>query len=323
MTSSNPFLSIVLTGRNDEHGVDFRSRCFRTLQFNHRELSDRGISHEFVFVEWAPDSGRPLLVDLVADAVPTLDLRCFTGYVVESRYQEALSLNPRLEYLEFLAKNVGVRRARGSFVLTTNCDIFLSRSILQRFEDRRLEPQKVYRAPRHDLKAAITQSSIGWEELESADNLEKPPPTLKPPLLRGGTGDFVLLDRETFQLLRGFNEIYRVARIGIDHNFLVKASSLGVPIVDIGGPVYHINHAGSFRISRDLYAGRQGEAPWGNLQWHAHGVIYDNPPSWGLQEAPVRRRNDLSILLEFSWNAVPPMVDLRRIVLPGAQKGFA
>jgi hypothetical protein len=316
VTSLSPFLSIILTGRNDEHGVDFRSRCFRTLQFNHRELSERGISHEFVFVEWAPEVGRPLLVDLVAEAIPTAEPRWFTGYVVERQYHDALSLNPRLEYLEFLAKNVGIRRARGSFILATNCDIFLGRRILQRLQDRDLEPRTVYRAARHDLKLSFDQSSLGWERLEDADSLEGPPPILKPPLLRGGTGDFVLLDRETFGHLRGFNEIYRVARIGIDHNFLVKASSEGIPIIDIGGPVYHINHAGSFRISRDLYAGREAEAPWGDARWHAHAVVYDNPSNWGLQDAPVRRRNELSSVLQFSWKAVPQLVDLRRIVLP-------
>jgi hypothetical protein len=35
-----------------------------------------------------------------------------------------------------------------------------------------------------------------------------------------------------------------------------------------------------------------------------------------LQDAPVRRRNELSSVLQFSWKAVPQLVDLRRIVLP-------
>ena len=322
MTSSNPYLSIVLTGRNDEYGVDFRSRFFHTLQFNHRELSERGISHEFVFVEWAPEPRRALLVDLVAETIPVLDERCFTGYVVDERYHEALSLNPRLEYLEFLAKNVGIRRARGTFILASNCDVFFSRRILQRFQDGDLEPRTVYRAARHDLKLSVDHSCLDWEGLEDGDNLETPPAILKPPLMGGGTGDFVLLDRETFRHLGGFNEVYRVARIGIDQNFLVKALSGGIPIADIGGPVYHVNHAGSYRLSRNLHAGREVEAPYGNVCWHSHGVVYDNPPGWGLQRAPVRRRNEHSSLLEFSWNAVPPHVDLRRIVLPVARTGF-
>ncbi len=321
MTPATPFLSIVLTGRNDDYGVDFRSRFFRTLQFNHRELAERNVAHEFVFVEWAPPSERPLLVDLVLDTIPTLDPGCFRGYVVDRRYQEALSLNPRLEYLEFLAKNVGIRRARGSFILASNCDVLLSRGILDQFERGSLEHRTVYRAPRYDLKLTADQSHLDWDVLEDVGNLEARPPVLKPPLMGGGTGDFVLLERETFHQLRGFNEVYRVARIGIDHNFLVKALSTGIRIADIGAPVYHVNHQGSYRLSRTVYAGREAEAPWGNVRWHSRGVVYDNPPDWGLQRAPLHAVERHGFL-EFSWEAVPPLVELRRVVLPVARIGF-
>src|SRR3954451_21630042 len=101
-----PSVSIVLTGRNDEYGVDFRTRFLRTLAFNQRELSARGVACEFVFVEWAPEPPRPLLVDLVLEAIPALrDGRAFRGIVVDRAYHDALSLNPRLEYLELIAKN--------------------------------------------------------------------------------------------------------------------------------------------------------------------------------------------------------------------------
>ncbi len=47
-----PYLSIVLTGRNDGYGGDFVTRFLATLQVNHRELTARGVSHEIVLVEW-------------------------------------------------------------------------------------------------------------------------------------------------------------------------------------------------------------------------------------------------------------------------------
>ena len=129
--SSAPFLSIVLTGRNDEYGGDFQTRFLRALAFNTRELAARGIPYEVVFVEWAPDPQRPLLVDLVVDTIGALrDSGTFRGIVVDRAYHDALSLNPRLEYLEFLAKNVGIRRAAGEYVLTTNCDVLFSRTVL-------------------------------------------------------------------------------------------------------------------------------------------------------------------------------------------------
>lgn len=317
-----PLLSIVLTGRNDEYGIDFRTRFLRTLAFNHRELSARGIPFEIVFVEWAPDPARPLLIELALAAVShPSSASALRGIVVDRQYQEALSLNARLEYLEFIAKNVGIRRARGEYVLTANGDVFLSRQVLDVFERSVLEPRVVYRACRHDLKMSLEASRIDWEMLEDQRNLERVPRPLRPPLMGGGTGDFILLDRATWHTIGGFNEIYRVARIGIDQNFIVKALSSGLEIRDIGGPIYHVNHPGSYRLTRDTYKGREDEAHYGNINWHSQGVIYVNPPTWGLQKAPERVLTPTVTALDFAWDAVHPLVDLRRIVLPVARVG--
>ena len=134
------------------------------------------------------------------------------------------------------------------------------------------------------------------------------------------TGDFVLLDRDSFHRMRGFNEVYRVARIGIDRNLLVKAVSLGIRIADVGGPVYHANHEGSYRLNPTAYAGREQEAPWGDRRWHSSGVSYLNAPEWGLAAAPVTPSAGYTYL-EFDWSAVPPLVDLRGVVLPVARRG--
>ena len=315
------FLSIVLTGRNDEYGIDFKNRFVRTLAFNHAELAARGIDFEVIFVEWAPPPARPLLIDIALNSIPQMrDDLLFRGIVVDRQYQETLSLNPRLEYLEFIAKNVAIRRAAGEYVLATNCDVFFSRPVLEVLQQRALDQGVVYRAARNDLKMAVDASNLDWELLEDSRNLDRPPRALRPPLMAGGTGDFLLLDRQSFHQLRGFNEVYRVARIGIDQNFLVKALSCGLPIRDIGGPVYHINHPGSYRLTRETFKGREEEAPYGS-RWHSRGVVYVNPPTWGLANAPERRIGDHKTALHFSWEAIPPLVDLRRIVLPVARTG--
>lgn len=316
-----PLITLVLTGRNDAYGGDFTARFFRTLRFNHEQLRARGIPHEILFVEWAPPSDRPLLADEIFAAIPELDASVCSWFVVDPQYHQALSLNPRLEYLEFIAKNVGVRRAGGEFVLTSNCDVYLGRQVLDVFERGGLERRVLYRAPRQDLKLASDLSALDWDVLEDPRNLAGPVQRLKPPLMSSATGDFVLIDRESFHGIGGFNEVYRVARIGIDRNVLVKAISAGLRIADIGGPVYHVNHAGSYRLQPEAYAGREDEAPWGDRRWHQGGVSYTNPPTWGLSAAPVRQIGDRCWYLEFSWDAVPPLVDLRRIVLPVARLG--
>jgi hypothetical protein len=313
MSEAAPYVSIVATGRNDGYGGDFVGRFLRTLAFNARELDARGIAWEAVIVEWAPPSNRPLLADLALEAVPGID-RVLRAFVVDPAYHDALTMNPRIRYLEFVAKNVGIRRSRGAYVLTTNADVYLGRHVLSWLERRGLHPRVVYRARRIDLKLGIDESTMDWDLLEDARNYDTGTKALKPPLFSGGTGDFVLLDAATFAELRGFNEVYRVAKIGIDRNFLVKALRSGVAIADIGGPVYHVSHVGSYRHSKALYRDRQADAPYGDRRWPSASVVYDNPDHWGLAGAPAEPQSSVLTRLRFDWSVVAPLVEHRRVL---------
>jgi hypothetical protein len=312
-----PALSIVVTGRNDGHGGDFNGRFLRTLAFNHDRLTEHGVTHEFVLVEWAPPADRPSLADVIAEALPRAT-PALTTYHVDPRYQDACSLNSRLKYMEFLAKNVGIRRARGRAILTTNADIYFGKGIVSTLAAGPLEARTVYRATRTDVKLNADESHVHWDLLEDPRN-HTTYKTIQPPLYAGGSGDFILLERESFHALRGFNEVYRLTRLGIDLNFLVKAYSSGFRIVDIGSAVYHTAHADSFRTSKTVVPD-QIDPSWG-VRWPARSVIYENRESWGLRDAPQREIAPGVTSIDFSWDAVPPLVDLRRLVLPAARLG--
>ena len=310
MTLTPPYLSIVVTGRNDDFGGDFNGRFFRSLRFNHERLSEAGVAHEFVFVEWRPIQGVPYLASLLAAAFPDIgedQLRC---YVVDPAYHEALSLNPRLQFQEFIAKNVGIRRARGQFLLTTNTDIFLSRGVVARLASRSLERGILYRAVRYDLKSHCDVTRVDWALLEDDRNYDAIN-AIRPPLFTNASGDFLLLDQDSYHYLRGFNEVYRVAKIHIDGNFCLKAFASRVLLLDIGFPVYHVGR-GTFHAQAGLYRGQPASAPWGDQRWKSD-VIYANRPEWGLGTAPERSITATLTALDFDWKAVGPMVDLRRV----------
>jgi hypothetical protein len=312
-----PYLSIVVTGRNDDFGGDFNGRFFRALQFNREQLLMAGVAHEFVFVEWRPIPRQPYLATLLRDEFSDVEGSRLRSYVVDPAYHEAFSLNPRVQFQEFVAKNVGVRRARGTFVLTTNTDIYLGRGVITRLAERGIEPGILYRAARHDLKANSDVSWMDWDLLEDERNWEVVN-RISPPLFTNASGDFLLLDRETYHRLRGFNEVYRAAKIHIDGNFCVKAFSSGVPLVDVGSPVYHVGR-GTLHAHVGSYRHRPGEAPWGDIRWNS-AVIYVNRPEWGLGSAPERGLDERTIALDFDWRAVGPMVELGRVVLPAARR---
>ena len=312
-----PYLTIIATGRNDDFGGDFNGRFFRALHFNHQQLVAAGITHEFVFVEWRPIDKRPLLASLLADEFADVSSLSLRSFVVDPAYHEALSLNPRLQFQEFIAKNVGIRRARGAFVLTTNTDIYFSRGVIARLKETALEPGVLYRAARHDLMSALDVSDIGWDVLEDERNCEIVN-AIRPPLFTNASGDFLLIDHQTSQQIRGFNEVYRVAKIHIDGNFCMKAYVSDIPIVDIGAPIYHVGR-GTLHAMRGMYNARPGDAPWGDIRWKSD-VVYDNGDGWGLGFAPEREIDRGTTFLAFDWEAVGPMVDLRRVVSAGLRQ---
>jgi hypothetical protein len=312
-----PYLSIVLTGRNDNHGGDFNERFFRALRFNRELLDAAGLDYELVFVEWAPLRDRPYLAELLIEQMP--DPARLTVYIVDPRYQDAFVQNPKLRFMEFVAKNVGIRRARGTFVLTSNTDIYYSSGLVGRLGRGDLEVETLFRSTRIDLKLGADLTHVDPSLLEDPRN-HVVVNTMRPPLFTNGAGDFLLLDRTSYHRMRGFNEVYRVAKIQIDGNFCAKAYANGYRIADIGAPIYHLNHVGSFTITKSLYRDHPEDAPWGDHSWYS-GVVYENPESWGLGLAPCRRLDERVNALEFSWEAAPPLVDLQRVLLPGVRTG--
>jgi hypothetical protein len=316
--SSAPYVSIILTGRNDDFGGDFNIRLFRAIEFNHRHLSDRGIPHEFIFVEWRPVAGKPWLAEVLANRYPDLVPHTLTSYVADLAYHEAFSLNHKLQFQEFIAKNIGIRRCRGEYILTTNTDIYVSRGVLDVLERRALEPRVLYRVRRIDLKDDIDCDPMEWSVLEDPRNYDTIN-EIRPPCFTNASGDFLLLDRESYARLRGFNEVYRVAKVHMDSNFCLKAYSSGLTLTPLDAPVYHVG-PGTLNSQVALYADRPGDAPWGDTRWK-RAVVYENDPGWGLWNAPTHAVRDGIHYLEFTQAAVPPLVALQRVVLPPSRVG--
>ena len=81
---------------------------------------DMGV--EVVFVEWNPPSSRPLLKEALPLPPKNLEHFELRYVVVPSRLHGTLDNSDKLSMFQMIAKNVGVRRAKGQFVLCTNVD---------------------------------------------------------------------------------------------------------------------------------------------------------------------------------------------------------
>jgi hypothetical protein len=64
-----------------------------------------------------------------------------------------------------IAKNAGIRRARGEFILATNIDILFSDELMQFISGRNLGPGKMYRIDRHDVMSGVPMNASVDEQL--------------------------------------------------------------------------------------------------------------------------------------------------------------
>lgn len=108
---------------------------------------------ELLLVEWNPPIGRkPLIEELRWPSVTgPCDIRIIT---VPREVHEHLPHGDQLPLFQMIAKNVGIRRARGQFVLATNIDILFSDEAIRIMRDR-LRPGYLYRADRYDVPADV------------------------------------------------------------------------------------------------------------------------------------------------------------------------
>jgi len=285
--TSTPYLSIVLVGRNDNFGDDFNERLFAAAEFNHAELERYGVPHEYIFVEWNPIPGKPYLAELIGQRLPWWRRR----YVVDAAWHQHFSVNPKLVFMEFFAKNVGIRRTAGRFVLVSNTDIWLSRGILRVLAAGHLSKGVLYRCVRVDLRREIGYFGMTFDVLEHPESFLRTNPLMRPHY-SNASGDFLLMDRDSWATAGGFNEVFRESKIHKDSNLCAQVERLGLPI-EVIGEVYHFDHEHSFNnvAHLDIYGPNHRNAPFGRSDWD-WTERYTNDESWGLADAREESRQD-------------------------------
>ncbi len=155
---TSPHLSIVVVSRNDDHGGSMLERMQQfvdTLAFQCRKFD---LSAELVFIEWNPPSDRrPLRSVLQWPSEPgPLSIRIVTvPNEIHSRYKHG----DRLPLYQMIGKNVGIRRARGEFILATNVDIIFDDETVIYLRDK-LQHGVLLRADRFDVPGPIPPGSM-------------------------------------------------------------------------------------------------------------------------------------------------------------------
>src|ERR1051326_3378979 len=125
-----PYLSVLAASRNDDHGGDplIRTQIFITnfaLQCEKYSLPA-----ELIIVDWNPVSDRPGLA-AVLELPPQASYVRARVVTVPQPLHRRLKYADQLPLFQMIAKNAGLRRAKGQFILATNIDIIFSDELMQ------------------------------------------------------------------------------------------------------------------------------------------------------------------------------------------------
>ena len=192
-----PYLTLVAASRNDDHGGN---TLYRTQIFvdSFLEQSERHRLHtELILVEWNPPGDRAPLAEVVRWDHQNAWVDCRVITVPYERHI-LIRFGRVLPLFQMIAKNVGIRRARGEFVLATNIDILFSDELMARVAQRDFRADRVYRCDRFDVDSSIPKDvpldeklGFAWGNLVRR-NHRLGPPDVVAPQLEGAPLDVVI-----------------------------------------------------------------------------------------------------------------------------------
>ncbi len=283
-----PFISFVIAARNDNYGINFLHRLQVFVNVLFTLWKKYNLNAELIIVEWNPPKDKLRLKDALT--WPKW-LRPETVRIIElpREIHSRLPDSDRMPMFEFIAKNVGIRRARGEYVLATNPDLLYSETLIKFLASKRLSKDSFYRIDRYDV-AELVPLALSVEEqlkfcakyafrvatINRTVSIERFPSSFRrlirsflldtwsflvrtentrsllQQLHTNASGDFFLMAKQYWHEVRGYPELKSYTFI--DGYACFMASALGLKQVVLKNPlrIYHQEHDRSEHTKRPL-----------------------------------------------------------------------
>jgi hypothetical protein len=244
-------LSVVIYGRNDDHGYNLHKRVAISLNCIADVLSAE--TDEILFVDYNSPNDLPTLPEAIADTLTAKARSRLRILRVRPEVHARFTERTRLPVLEAIARNVAVRRSNPAnrWVLSTNGDmVFVPRSGSSLSAIVRDLAPGIYHTPRFDLPEAL------WETFDRRDAAG----TIAAVRHWGAAahlneivhrefvrydcpGDFQLMLRSDLWRVGGFNE-QLIHGWHLDYNIAKRLSFIHGEVGDLAGEVlgYHCDH---------------------------------------------------------------------------------
>lgn len=313
-----PKISFVVAARNDNYGGNFLHRMQVFLNCLLDLWKRYELNSELIIVEWNPPEGVSRLAEVLnwPTAVHQSKVRIIE---VPNALHRRLANSDRIALFEYIAKNVGIRRAKGQYVLATNPDILFSRELIKFLSSEYLSSDCFYRIDRYDVGMEVplripvdeqlrfctknsfcVRSTMGTIPLKylSSKNYEiirnylrklfSPWDTIRWFTMKfifkihtGASGDFTLMDRRYWHGLRGYPEL--PTQTTVDYYLCSMAKSFGLYQVVFKNPlrIYHQPHGLSGMAGQSI---AEHKLFWEDIKamLRSGNPVIRNDESWGL-----------------------------------------
>ncbi len=279
---SKPYLSIVIAGRNDHYGGDFKERLQHCFSLTYSQLTTYEIYSEIIFVNYNPLS-EPNIEQFINWQVSN---KFVTVKIITVPAEVHLALiesgeRKNVPMLEYCAKNVGIRISAGEYILCLNPDILLPDEFFKnvyllnkhtyycadridfRNFDSNNKPQEIFRISMkgHAYDYSISNPLSFWflklknyllckwkyhskkhRFFFERRNWNIYFHNIEYRYHCNVSGDFMLMHKSIWEQLKGYSEQTYIS-LHVDALMVIQAASLGLKEKVISSPIYHKEHS--------------------------------------------------------------------------------
>jgi hypothetical protein len=157
------YLSFVVSGRNDDYGGNYMYRLQNFIS-SIQIMSDHfKLNTQIVIVEWNPILSNKPLKDVIYS---NSEYNKVTIITVPLEFHKTLPNKNNLPIHDYVAKNIGIVRAEGEFVLVCSGDLIFSKDLFEFFNSKTMKTGNIYRNTRIDFikftDETISPQNFDW-----------------------------------------------------------------------------------------------------------------------------------------------------------------
>jgi len=234
----------VIMSRNDNYGGFLKERATIALSYMINTFD------EVVYVDYNSE-GKPL-IDEIKDFLP-LEGNLTQITVTPEQHKKFIKDYPDApNCIEVFGRNIGIRRAKGDIIISTNIDIIPpNKEIMRTFFNTWYEENTFYTCSRRNVRLnPFDLTKYKFDENLRTDLLKN----IRKMTLKGDAngrhkwsrimccGDFQIAHKDIWNKVKGFEESL-VYRFGSDTQIQMKAELSGTPVRGLFDlPIFHIDH---------------------------------------------------------------------------------